>query len=217
VNNQTNIPTKTVDPLNVIDLLGKYRNQDDPELVLKEAGRLLDKTRPEEALPNMVVYKAQTLLEFENGTLMTETLPDELRTLAIDMLRKLIQEYNCQTIGEKATAELATINYMRTLDLQRQLHRSMEVHDGLFYSHKPNPKDSFYGELSNRCLACERSNLELKNRNLLSKELERANKNFLFAINTLRIMRQGPLQINIKTNSANIAQNQMVQEVIRHE
>jgi hypothetical protein len=80
--------------------------------------------------------------------------------------------------------------------------------EAVSYSHDPQPKDYFYKELAGRCTACERSGVLFKWIALLSKDLDRANKHFLASIQTLRLMKQAPLQVNINTN---IGQNQVIQ------
>ena len=44
-----------------------------------------------------------------------------------------------------------------------------------------------------------------------SQELDRANRHYLASIQTLKAMKQSPMQDNIKTDTAIIGQNQLVQ------
>jgi len=195
-----------------INLINSYRAYDDPETILENVSELINKS-PCEKLEliteiDLDFQKASTLNEFENSILMAETVPDEYRTFAINFYRSIVNDYNCQTASEKSTAELAAINYTKTIDLNKQIRRSLETHNALFYAHDPHPKGHFYGELSGRCLACERSKIEMQNRKLLSDELDRANRCYFTAIQTLRAMKQAPFQLNINTN---FGQNQVIQ------
>jgi hypothetical protein len=184
---------------------------DSPESILTSVGEMIKRSGDKIGILNEVdldFFKASTLNEFNNGALLVGVVSDEYRTFAIGFLRQLIRDYNCQTSAEKATAEVATINFVRVLDLNKQITSSEITHNALFYAHNPHPKGSFYGDFSGRCLACERTKLELVNRKLLSKELEIANRNYLASLQTLRMMKMAPLQVNINTN---IGQNQIIQ------
>ena len=46
---------------------------------------------------------------------------------------------------------------------------------------------------------------------VMGKELDRANRHYLTAIQTLRMLKQPPMQLNIRANTAVVGQNQIVQ------
>jgi len=46
---------------------------------------------------------------------------------------------------------------------------------------------------------------------IMSLELDRANRHYLASLQTLRSIKQPPMQLNIKTNTAVVGTNQMVQ------
>lgn len=172
----------------------------DPDAVLREAQKKIETQQkliseddydgpdegddqPTEKDP---LFKAMTLSEFHNGALMASAIPEQYRTFAIDMLRKLKEEYNCLAVSEQAIAELATINYVRTLEIQRRINAYFDMNsltdNGVKY------------------LA------------IISKELDRANRHFLTAIQTLKMLKQPPINVNVKANTAFVGQNQLVQE-----
>jgi len=196
------------------DYLGQLRSHDDPEAILEEVGRTLmaDVKEGNKQYPmiSMDDFKAATLHEFNNGVLMAEVIPDKYRTFAIYMLRQLQQDYNCQTAAEKALAELATINYIHTLDLQQRIMEGLDTQKTMSHSHNSCERDINIGH-AKALNACERTFVELKLLNILSKECDRANRQFLMTIQTLRVMKQPPLKVNIKTEAAVIGQNQIVQ------
>ncbi|QQG43972.1 MAG: hypothetical protein HYW86_03860 [Candidatus Roizmanbacteria bacterium] len=132
------------------------------------------------------LFKAMTLNEFQNGALMVSSLDESYRTFAIDMLRKLQKEYSCTTISEQATAELVTINYIRTLEIQNLMNTYISS-----------------GQISE---------LRIKVMAVLSKELDRANRHYLTSIQALRMLKQPQVNFNIKTNTAILGQNQVIQE-----
>lgn len=210
--NQCQVPFKNTNQIR--KEISKYKSGDDPEIILSEVGNGLAEAakngRDPDLMATMSDFKALTLNEFSNGTLMTEVIPDKYRTFAIEMLRKLQQDYNCQTVAEKALAELATINYIRTLDLQERIMESLSTQKSMSYSHNSCERDLNIGHVKS-LNACERTFIELKFLNILSKEYDRANRQFLMAIQTLKMMKQPPLKVSIRTESAVFGQNQIIQ------
>lgn len=179
---------KTLMQTDKIDETKKYINSlitdVDPENILRKAqGKI--KNRDPIAYPNSNLFKATTLFEFHNGVLMTRVISKTYQTFAIHLSRQLQEEFKCQVVSEKATAELAAINYIRTLEIQRKINNYLA-------------QDSVT-ELGIKFLA------------IMSKELDRANRHYLTAIQTLRMMKQPRMQVNIKTDTAVIGQNQIVQ------
>jgi len=121
-------------------------------------------------------------LGFENGLSMIEGVTERYRGLMINFRRGLIKEYDCQTISEKALVDMVVSAYARVLT----------------YSNKfLCLKDPEY--LSN-----ERSTFL----SVLSKEIDRANRHFLAALETLKQFKQPEFSLNIRTKNAFIAQNQ---------
>jgi len=158
----------------------------DPNILLKQykdKANLEGLGKPSDG--NDDLFKLMTLNEFDNGALMTISLTEHYKTFAIDLLRNLKKEFSCQTVSEQATAELATINYIRTLDIQRKMTNYLGR-----------------GEITDmgvRYLA------------VMSKELDRANRHYLTALQTLRMLKQPPMQLNIRAETAVVGQNQIVQ------
>ena len=169
------------------DSISKCRTEDDPEIVLKEADKEFRNSKSSKLATTSIsnAFKAMTLLEFENGMLMSTVVPEQYKTFGIDMLRRLQKDYNCTLISEMAVAELATISYIRTLELQHIMDSSLA--------------------------RSEKHQMNMLYITIVGKELDRANRQFLAAIQTLRMMKQPSLQLNIKANTAVIGQNQLVQ------
>lgn len=180
--------------------LGRLQTVYDPALVLREAEEKLSKPRTvdedddgEDEVDESEkqtsyadpVFKAMTLSEFKNGVIMVTVIPEQYTTFSIDMLRKLQEEYSCTTISEQATAELATVSYIRTLEIQNRMKRYLDM-----------------GTLTDN---------GVKFLAIMSKDLDRANRHYLTAIQALRAFKQPQLGMNIKANTAIIGQNQVVQ------
>lgn len=167
--------------------LANLKNGDDPIRVLKDAEeKLMSMGNGNQGiLVDNPVFKAMTLREFENGTLLTTIVPSMFATIGIDLMRKIQKEYACVSESEKSIAELASASFVRALDAQGRIKRYL---DG--------------GELTG---------IGVQYLAVMSKELDRANRHYLSAIQTLRSLRQPPMQLNIRTNTAVIGQNQIVQ------
>ena len=132
------------------------------------------------------IFNAMTLFEFKNGTLLTTTVPEEYRAFGLNMLQQLQKDYNCALISEMATAELVTTTYIRTLLIQKQLDTYLEMSS-------LNKADLAYIDI-------------------LSKEQDRAARQYLSALQTLRMLKVPALQLNLRTDTAIIGQNQIIQE-----
>lgn len=169
------------------EYLNRSRASVDPDVVLQLADQELHSSNKDQLSiqPTSNIFKAMTLLEFDNGTLLTTVISEEYKTFGIDMLRQLQKEYHCETFSEKATTELATISYIRTLEIQSRINRYLAL--------------TTISDMGVRFLA------------VMSKELDRANRHYLASIQTLKAMKQSPMQLNIKTDTAIIGQNQLVQ------
>lgn len=166
-----------------------FKTESDPETVLKDLSTMYGSydRNDSESLDKVtdLLFDTFTLSEFDNGLLMSIIISKHYRTFAIEMLRQLQKEYNCVTFSEKATAELATINYVRTLELQAGISSSL-----------------------NKGITTE---LGTKFLTVIGKELDRASRHYLTAIQILRLMKQPPMQVKITTDTAIVGQNQVIQ------
>lgn len=200
-------------PLETIrELIKEYRSNDDPEVRLKDVSTKIDKMLAEKFsyLVEIDDYKTLSINEFNNGLLMCESVLDLFKTFAIDLMRKLQQEYNCQATSEKATAELAAMEYVRILELEWRMSESLTSQQGLARAHTCGSNNSSFSPVKT-CCACNRAVIELKIYENLGRELDRATRNYLNAVQTLKMMNQQPFQINVKANTAVVGQNQQVQ------
>lgn len=174
-------------PEEVLKFLRIGRTANDPDFVLEETGKeLVGKfDKQESIIPASNLYKSLTLLEFEKGILLISIVPEMYRTFAIDLSRRLQAEFDCQTASEKATAELAALNYVRALEAQNRINSYLTI--------------GTFTEVGVKFLA------------IISKEFDRANRHFLTAVQVLKTMNQPPLSVSVKTQTAIIGQNQIVQ------
>lgn len=133
------------------------------------------------------ITRAMTLREFDNGLLMSLGLTDVYQTLATQLSLDLQKEYKCNTSGKKSLAEIASLNYCRVLETQRRMNSFLS-------------KDS-YGELTVKILS------------ILSKEQDRAQRHYLTSMQSLEMGLQPAFNFSIKTNTANFASQQAIQQV----
>lgn len=134
------------------------------------------------------IVRAMTLREFNNGLLMTTAVDDQYKTFAIQMSLDLQKQYKCDTVGKKSLAEVTALNYCRVLESQRKLNNFLG-------------KES-YGDLTVKILA------------VLSKEQDRAQRHYLTSIQALEMGLQPPMNVTVRSQIANVANQQLVKNQI---
>lgn len=176
-----------VKKLDIKEFIDRCAIADDPISILKRVQEELDshKNHSQKMTPESASYKAFTLFEFDKGILMAAAVPERYRTFCIDFSRNLQKEYQCETPSEKATAELVAINFVRTLEIQYRINCFLEL-----------------GHVTDNLV---------KHFAILSKELDRANRHYLASLQTLKMIKLPALEVNIKTQTAVVGQNQIVQ------
>ena len=168
------------------NVVSEFQTNYDPKAVLERVKTEFDSNKNKCITPESNIFKAMTLSEFDNGAILVNVVPEMYKTFGINMLRQLQKDYNCTLISEKATAELVTTSYIRTLAIQLRL--------------------DFYLERT------ELNKADLTFIAILSKEQDRATRQYLAALQTLRMLKVPPLQFNMRADTAIIGQNQIIQE-----
>jgi hypothetical protein len=139
---------------------------------------------PKEIDSDTAYYKAVTLCEFDKGILLLNSVPNLYQVFTLDFSKNLQTEYGCATPSEKSLAEIVALNFVRTLEVQRRLKNVI--------SDVGTKEDVRY-------LA------------VLSKELDRAQRHYLTSLQALKMLKAPLLAVNIKTQTAVVGQNQIVQ------
>lgn len=186
-------PTKkALQEKEITEQLRNFQLPYDPLVVLRESKKEIEgkKGQPFALEPKSNSFKALTLNEFENGMLMSFSVPEHHKTFVIDFTRRIQQEFECKTTIERSLSELIAINYVRILEIQRKINNLFE-NNGL-------------------------TKLDVQYLAILSKELDRAQRHYLSAVQTLRTFKQPIFQLNVKADTAVVGQNQVVQ-TNRHE
>lgn len=170
---------------NIENTIDNIRTNDDPNYVLEKAKENLHNLQNGQPIDG-IFLKALSLAEHKNGVLITTIVPDQYKTFSIDMLRKVQDEYSCKTASLRATAEVAVLAFVRILELQRRLDNYLE---------QDNLKQ-----------------IDINYFSVLSKELDRAHRQYIQVLQTLKFAHQPAMKVNIKTNTAIVGENQIIQE-----
>jgi len=133
---------------------------------------------------NQIALNVLVALELETHVALMETFKPKYRGLAKELSSQLIRDYNCQTSAEKALAETIANAYIRILDNSRRLNNEFECKN---ITHERNKY------ISN-----------------LSNQIDRANRQFLNSLLTLKQLKTPAIEMNIKTKNTFLAQNQNV-------
>ena len=123
--------------------------------------------------------------ETETHIALTEGFPERLRGGAKEICKQFIHDFDCKNNAEKILAETAAIAFMRYLDGSRRLNGCMDV-------------DEYISDGRTRYLG------------YLSKQMDRAHRQYLSTIMTLKQLKAPTIEMNIKTNTAFVSQNQQI-------
>lgn len=126
--------------------------------------------------------KVALAFSLESGYILAESVPERYDSFCFEFKKKLEQEFDCQTASEKAMVEQAVNAHIKTLSYSRLMNKHRE----------PD------------YLSPDKVNML----NFYSREIDRAHRQYISAIETLKFMKQPSLKVNIKTNNAFLAENQ---------
>jgi hypothetical protein len=133
--------------------------------------------------PAFALYSSH---EFDYGDILAKGFNDQYKPLVKNLSLEIQTEYNCFGASEKALAELMAQSFCKALDMQYSCN-----------------------ELYN---ATRMNEFSLKRQQILSKEMDRAYRQYLSCLQAMRSIKQPALNVTIKTQTANIAHQQVVQE-----
>jgi len=124
------------------------------------------------------------IFENESHVGLMESFTDKYQMTVREMSKTMISEFNCSNEAEKALVGLIVNAYMRVLDNSRRLDN----------------------ELEGRNITHER-NVYIAN---LSKQIDRANRQFISALLTLKQLKAPTIEMNIKANTAFVSNHQQI-------
>ncbi len=128
--------------------------------------------------------KAVTLYSLDNFYGLSSAVGEVNTGRSIRFAQELYKEYDCKTASEKTIAQMAAVANERVLTFSKRL---------------------------NFCISTEQIDPHMnQHMSILSKELDRANRHFTTLLLTLRQLKSPSFQVNVKTNTAFVAQNQQI-------
>jgi hypothetical protein len=113
---------------------------------------------------------------------LANTTSENLQTQVIELTNDIIEQYNCNTTLEKSLCEVIANSYGKIMEVSKKVSNQLWA----------------------EYLSKERSDYLA----ILSKELDRENRNYLNSLNNLIELKRPIMNINIKTKNAFIWQNQ---------
>jgi hypothetical protein len=186
--------TKSRTEKDVREVLLSNLGASDPKHLMKATIKLWDEylaARGDKAKNKLVNKVNEKLTELspivalDNHYLIAEALVgSRYRTLMLDVTSQLVAEYDCETASEKILAETAAWAYCRMIEYSCAFSSNLNIE---FLS---NQKNGYYS--------------------MLSKEVDRANRQYLTAISTLKFIKQPPVNLTFKAGTAFVAQNQQI-------
>ncbi len=118
----------------------------------------------------------------DNGAIVVDACPEEYRGMASKFRDSLIATYTCETEVEKALVDVIVNAYVKTMYYSKKLYSVVS-------------RGTTNGNL-NYYMA------------VIGKEIDRSNRHFISSLETLKMIKQPPIKLSVKTNSAFISQNQ---------
>ncbi len=131
-----------------------------------------------------ITQKAAGIMGLDTHYPVAEIAVEKDRPLILELCNQLVNEYECKTPSEKILVHLIGGSYARTLVISRYLVNTVAL------NHTTPGLNCFMA--------------------VMSKELDRSSRQLISALTVLKQFKAPPLKINIKTNTAFIAQNQQL-------
>lgn len=173
---------KTNDFLN--EILGlAYGREKIAKKVEKMLPAFREKNNPSEKFIK-ATEKAMMINGLNNQWPLIESVGEKYRAFVVNFALDLIKEYQCKTSSEKALAQVIAGAHTRILEYSRQLTICQKN------GNHSDRKAGFYS--------------------MLSKEIDRANRQFIAALTTLKRLKAPSFEINVKAKAAFVAQNQQL-------
>lgn len=128
--------------------------------------------------------KALYIYGLYNHAAITTTVNESYRPLVVEMSDQIIKDFDCTCAHEKALAEMIASSYVRYIQYSTDFRGAEQIE---FLSKE---KTQFYTMYSN--------------------EADKAHRQFTVALTTLKQLKSPTPQINVRTNTAFVAENQQL-------
>ncbi len=171
-------------------ILNEITIEEDPDILLKKVAEAFRRRKgsgeTKEVIEELteIIRDAAPIAELDNHYLAAYTVLKYNRPLVIEFANNLIEEYKCQTASEKSLANIAATAYVRILQYSRKFN------DHSCEGYISSEKNGYF--------------------NVLSKEIDRAFRQFQSSVAMLKQMKTPAIQVSVKTKTAFIAENQQI-------
>ncbi len=164
----------------------------DPKYLLEKVNKAMnayissdekDKEDKLQAL-NEQVNKVFPAYALDNHTLASETVSERLQPMVRKMATDLVAEYDCKSSSEKALAQMVASSYGRYLQYAKFYQNVMHI----------------------EWLSTEKT----RHYESIAKEADKAHRQFITALTTLRQLKSPPPTIKVNAKQAFVAENQQL-------
>lgn len=166
------------------DVIKSLKLVDDPNTIITEFNKLHSKNNKNNKELNETLVKASVALGLDTHIPVLYAIYKGYRSLAIEFANNLIKEFKVHNENEKAIVHMIVTSYIRCMVLSEEITKILE--------------DGKISENINKFYATT------------SKDLDRAHRQFTSALTLLKELKSPTIQVNVKTNTAFIAQNQQL-------
>lgn len=184
---QPNLPAKqwSLDEMRQA-VISNVKMPDDPQKLIPHVHDLVTKGKegPVEEENRELMDKAILALGFENDYCLMETVDNKYRPMAIELRRQLIKDFDCHTYSEKVLIDDIVSGYMRHLRCAKAFNHILS--------------QGAVTDLGSKLLG------------VMSKEMDRANRQKLASYQTLVSLKRPTLKVHVKAQQAFVAQNQQL-------
>lgn len=146
---------------------------------------------PEET-HNKIEKRIRILPDLDNHELLGRVSGASNKVFVKEFCNQIIEQYNCTTSLEKALAEVIVGAHIRILEISEKLNDVTNADYGHYYAGYQylSQQTKFYA--------------------MLGKELDRAHRQFINALNTLKQLKAPNIEISVKAKNAFVSQNQQI-------
>lgn len=166
---------------------------DDPDQIIEDFGNLCaqyyaadDQEEKEALIPDLDKRAREAVMvrATESHVPAMETAGEGYRALVKSMIQQFKEEHKAETSSEIALVQIAALEYVRAMEFGKELNSILHVE---FLSHE---KNGYYS--------------------LLARQIDRAERRMMQALTSLKQMKQPPMTLSFKADTAFVAHNQQV-------
>lgn len=175
------------------DIIAKIHTEHEPRNIFKRINEKLPKmirkdgytAIPQDKDSQKLFGDAMMILGLDNHQALICATKENFRSLAIEFANNLFKEYDCKTPSEKSLSQVVVNSYIKLMESSMRFTLSAD-------------SGEYITENRTKYLA------------MLGKEMDRANRQFISALSLLKQIKSPEIRVNVRANTAFIAQNQQL-------